>query len=84
MSDQLAEDAIFSLLGKRSESARICPSEAARLLACDEDWRGEMERVHASVDRLVSDGKVALSWKGEPLTARSGPYRIALKGSEQP
>ena len=40
------------------------------------DWRGEMARVHAAVDRLVADGAVRLSWKGEALTVREGPYRI--------
>ena len=83
MSDQMAEDAIFSLLSQRSENATICPSEAARFLAGDDDWRGEMDRVHAAVDRLVSDGKVTLSWKGKSLPVRSGPYRIAA-GSEKP
>ena len=35
-----------------------------------------MPIVHAAVDRLVAEGVVRLSWKGEPLDARAGPYRI--------
>ena len=31
-----------------------------------------------AVDRLADEGRVALSWKGEALYKRDGPYRIAL------
>ncbi|NVD45813.1 DUF3253 domain-containing protein [Qipengyuania atrilutea] len=84
MSDSSADKAILTLLDERSEGATICPSEAARSLAGDEEWRGEMQRVHEAVDCLVRSGKVRLSWKGRPLSARSGPYRIALLGKGQP
>jgi hypothetical protein len=33
--------------------------------------------VHAAVDRLVIDGHVRLSWKGQARPTRSGPYRIS-------
>jgi hypothetical protein len=35
-----------------------------------------MPAVHAAIDRLVADGLVRLSWKGEPMPVRDGPYRI--------
>jgi hypothetical protein len=41
-----------------------------------------MPSVHAAIDGLVRDGAVRLSWKGERLAARSGPYRIALPGKD--
>lgn len=72
-----ATDAIAILLGKRSEDATICPSEVARYIAGSEgDWRAEMPAIHASVDRLVDQGRIRLSWKGEPMQKRNGPYRI--------
>ena len=35
-----------------------------------------MGEVHEAVDRLVEAGRVRLTWKGEPMMARAGPYRI--------
>lgn len=72
-----ATEAILTLLAQRGTGATICPSEAARRLAPDA-WRDRMSEVHAATDVLLADGRVRLSWKGEPLAARDGPYRIAL------
>ncbi|KQM61388.1 MULTISPECIES: DUF3253 domain-containing protein [unclassified Sphingomonas] len=66
--------AMLSLLARRAPDATICPSEVARAIA--QDWRGAMPAVHATVDALVRDGLVRLSWKGQPLMTRTGPYRI--------
>jgi hypothetical protein len=62
------------MLTRRAPNATICPSEVAR--AVTPDWRSAMPAVHAAVDELVRDGLVRLSWKGQPLATRSGPYRI--------
>jgi len=35
-----------------------------------------MPIVHAAIDELVAEGLVRLSWKGQPLPGRAGPYRI--------
>lgn len=78
-----ARDATLALVAARAEAATVCPSEVARILAkanggdAAADWRGMMPAVHAAVDQLVADGVVRLSWKGNPLPARAGPYRIA-------
>lgn len=76
-------EATLTLLCARAFDATICPSEVARLLAAaagagqaGPDWRDMMPAVHAAVDRLVSEGRVRLSWKGQPLSSRCGPYRI--------
>lgn len=78
-----AYDATLALLAARASDATICPSEVARLLgaatcskAVGSDWRSKMPTVHAAVDQLVTDGKVRLSWKGQLLSSRNGPYRI--------
>ena len=84
MSTATARAAVLALLDRRAESATICPSEAARTLAAENgrgDWRAEMAAVHAAVDALVNDGTVRLSWRGESLPARTGPYRISRAGS---
>ena len=72
---------IVSLLAKRASGATLCASKVARALAVEnksEAWRTAMPVVHAAVDGLLHQGAVKLSWKGEPLETRSGPYRIAF------
>ncbi|WP_443026797.1 DUF3253 domain-containing protein [Sphingomonas sp. LT1P40] len=72
-----ARDLTLSLLAARAPDATICPSEVARaLVSAGPDWRDAMPQVHAAIDGLLGEGLVQLSWKGKPLAARSGPYRI--------
>lgn len=73
----------LTLLARRAAEGSVCPSEVARALAGADgnapryrDWRDAMPAVHAAVDQLVTDGSIRLSWKGQPLSARGGPYRI--------
>lgn len=74
------QDAILTLLAERAEGATICPSEAARRLAGPEsDWRAEMDTIHLAADALVAAGTVSLSWKGDPMQKRRGPYRITRR-----
>jgi len=71
-----ARTATLALLAKRRADQTICPSEVARALA-PANWRAAMPRVHFAVDALLSEGAITLCWKGRPLPARAGPYRIA-------
>ncbi len=69
--------ATLALLDARAPGATVCPSEVARVLAaCGADWREAMPVVHAAVDMMVAEGVVRLSWKGEVMAVRAGPYRI--------
>tara|TARA_B100000678_G_scaffold157477_1_gene131480 strand:- start:327 stop:584 length:258 start_codon:yes stop_codon:yes gene_type:complete len=78
MADRALET-VLALLDRRGPGKTICPSEAARALAGESgEWRAHMDAVHMAVDRLADEGRVALSWKGEALYKRDGPYRIAL------
>lgn len=72
--------ATLSLLERRAPSATICPSEVARAIASD--WRAAMPDVHAAIDDLVRDGLVQMSWKGQPLATRTGPYRISRRSDD--
>lgn len=76
----------FALLDARAADATICPSEVARALVADDApdrWRDVMPDVHTAVDALVAEGRVRLSWKGKPLAARDGPYRIGrVRGAD--
>lgn len=71
-----ARDATLALLASRSRAVTVCPSEVARAIARDGDWRDAMPHVHAAIDGLLAEGEVQLSWKGKPLAVRAGPYRI--------
>lgn len=78
----IVRQAVLNMLATRSRPATICPSEIARSLASQsdnpgtDDWRELMPCVHDAVDVLVAEDTVRLSWKGKPMTARSGPYRV--------
>ena len=73
----------MTLLAARAAGSTICPSEVARVLARErgqpDDWREDMAGVHASIDQMVAEGLVLLSWKGNVLPTRAGPYRIRLR-----
>lgn len=72
----------LDMLASRTPGTTICPTEVARRIArrekLDDDWRNAMPLVHAAADELLAVGSVQLSWKGQPLPLREGPYRIAL------
>jgi hypothetical protein len=82
--DTELEAAILRLLDQRPASASICPSEAARQLAPQDDtWRALMEPARAAARRLMNNGAVEITQKGkvvDPSTAK-GPIRIRLKRS---
>jgi len=71
-----ARTTALALLSARATGATVCPSEVARALARG-NWRAEMPDVHAAVDQLLAEGRITLSWKGQRLVTRAGPYRIA-------
>ncbi|NOU29081.1 MAG: DUF2256 and DUF3253 domain-containing protein [Polyangiaceae bacterium] len=72
------EAAILELLAQRPHDASICPSEAARRVGGEEDWRALMEPARAAARRLVARGEVEMLQRGvrvDPSTAR-GPVRL--------
>jgi hypothetical protein len=77
-----AADCALALLHERSRDATVCPSEVARAIVAgesadpDRNWRTAMPDVHAAIDLLVATGKVTLTWRGQELKTRKGPYRI--------
>lgn len=45
-----------------------------------------MPIVHAAVEEMIGEGIVVISWKGQGLRTREGPYRISLttNASDEP
>jgi hypothetical protein len=79
--DRALEDAIGELLDRRAPGATICPSEAARRVDPD-GWRDLMPDARRVAGRLVADGRVEMTQRGEvvdPGTAR-GPVRLRRPG----
>lgn len=76
--DRRLEDSIRTLLAQRAAGATICPSDAARAVGTDDDWRELMEPARRAARRLVDAGEVDITQGGrvvDPSTAR-GPIRI--------
>lgn len=65
------------LLAERAPGATVCPSEVARAISQGDAWRGAMPDVHDAVDLLHAESLVKLSWRGQALSTRAGPYRIS-------
>ncbi len=81
--DAALEDAILSLLEERDGQKTICPSEAARQVAGDDEhgWRELLERTRRAARRLVATGRIDILQGGrvvDPSTAR-GPIRLRLR-----
>lgn len=76
-SEEKAREAILELLAERGAEKTICPSDAARALA-GERFRPEMETVRDAARRLVREGRIEVTQKGEPvdLDSARGPVRL--------
>ena len=76
--DRRLEATILRLLDDRAAASTICPSDAARSVGDEEDWRELMEPARRAARRLVAAGEVEITQGGkvvDPSTAR-GPIRI--------
>lgn len=75
--DGKVREAVLALLAARVPGGSVCPSEVARAITDGPNWRSAMPAVHAAVEMLLAEELVQLSWKGQPLPHRNGPYRIS-------
>jgi len=76
--DEQIEDAILTLLAERAATSSICPSDAARRMAGEIDWRPLMETARAAARRLVARDLIEVTQRGrvvDPSTAK-GPIRL--------
>jgi hypothetical protein len=76
--DRRLEEAILGLLDERAGQGTICPSEAARLVGGEEEWRPLMEPARRAARRLVAAGRVEITQQGRVVDASTarGPIRI--------
>lgn len=82
------ESAILDLLARRRDGATICPSDAAKAVAGPDeaDWRRQMDAARDAARRLVADGAVEVTQRGEvvDLASAKGPIRIRLAQRAEP
>ncbi|MGC8549540.1 MAG: DUF3253 domain-containing protein [Acidobacteriaceae bacterium] len=62
--DAALEEAVLTLLARRGAGKTICPSEVARALH-PEDWEQWMARTRAAGRRLVAQGKIVITQRGQ-------------------
>jgi hypothetical protein len=76
-----ATAAILDLLAERDPGKTICPSEAARVLAGDADFRPYMDPVREAAGRLAEAGRIEVTQKGRrvDVTDVRGPIRLGLR-----
>ena len=77
------EDAILRLCAERGPTRSICPSEAARLLAGDADWRPCLPVVRAAAAGLARAGRLDILRKGRRIAPEEmrGVIRLRLPES---
>lgn len=80
-----AEQAILDLIAARGPEKTICPSDAARALAGEEDFRPYMEPVREVAAQLAREGRIEVTQKGEPVTIGEvrGPIRLGVPRRER-
>lgn len=76
--DEKIEAEILRQLGQITGNSTICPSDVARALFSDSEWREQMETVRMAARRLVDRSEVLITQKGSPIDASTatGPIRI--------
>jgi hypothetical protein len=75
--DREVESVLRRMLARRPPPATLCPSEVARAVFREDEWRGGMERVRRAGRRLAMEGLLEVTQGGravDPGTAR-GPIR---------
>ena len=80
--DRALEQAILALLAQRPAGATICPSEVARGTtdpANGEAWRAKMEPVRRAARRLVAEGRLEITQKGQVVDASTAKGAIRLR-----
>lgn len=82
--DTQLEERILQMLAERGAGKTICPSEAARAVAGNEErsaWEPLMEPARAAARRLVAQGRIVITQGGHVVDASGakGPIRLRLR-----
>lgn len=71
---------ILKLVNERGPEKTICPSEAARELGEDSDWKKLMDPVREAARELHKSGQIQIEQQGQPVDPDqcSGPIRLRV------
>lgn len=75
------ERTIVDLLEARAPGRTICPSDAARALAPEPEWRALMDPVRETARAMAARGELEITQRGEPVPDPArlrGPIRLRL------
>lgn len=81
MTNSNLQAVIMELVRELGVDKTICPSEAARAYAEDDNWRQWMEPVRKAARALHQENKIQIEQQGQPvdLDDITGPIRLRLK-----
>ena len=76
------ERAVLDAVADRGAGKTVCPSEVARALAADDEWRALMPHVREAAAVLAERGEVAVTQRGDAVDPRTakGAIRLSLPG----
>ncbi|MEM9838149.1 MAG: DUF3253 domain-containing protein [Pseudomonadota bacterium] len=77
-------DAILDVLNERDLGKSICPSEAARRLAGDGEWRPLMSTIRQAGRELAAEGLIEVTKKGKPVDPETVKGVIRFRFKEKP
>ena len=80
-----ARAAIERALAGVGPDKTICPSDATRLAGGDDGFRDWMDDVRAAADRMVAEGVLEVTQRGEVVDRRAvrGPIRLRRPASSR-
>lgn len=82
--DREVEERLLEMARARSRGATLCPSEVARALFPDPDWRSEMERVRRAGRRLAADGRIEVTQGGRVVDFSDAKGAIRYRAASGP
>ncbi|MDZ7681222.1 MAG: DUF3253 domain-containing protein [Fodinibius sp.] len=78
---QQLKSIIMELVYRRGAGKTICPSEAARAFAKEDNWRRQMDTAREAASELRQENSIYIEQGGNPveLEQTSGPVRLRLR-----
>ena len=75
---------IEQIAQQRGTAASFCPSEAARALAGDAEWRALMPRIREAASALQLAGRIEVTQRGQRvmMAQARGPVRLRLAAGQ--
>ena len=74
---------LIKMSDSRGRDKTFCPSEVARELFKEDEWRSQMDLIRSLADELVAEGQLVVMQKNKPIAVKPseavGPIRLRKK-----